>query len=301
MNSNGFQISLASCSVAKAQRAQKMARQQILILRGTVIAQLILMSNSSMSTRLGIVKKCRAIAKNREARLLTLAHVGLSLNQAITNVISKIPFKPDVPSERDILRRSGGSALGAMAAPQKPPIRPYPSQYAALWTLRNKKDVLIRPIRPEDEPLLAKFHQTLSAETVYNRYFNTLQLSERVAHERLLRICFNDYDREIALVTEYRPGAQSNPEILGVGRLSKLRGDQDAEFALVISDAWQRQGLGAEMLKRLIDIGKREKIRRIIGHILPENHAMQHVCRKAGFKVEHDAEGHDFIAAFSVS
>jgi acetyltransferase len=183
----------------------------------------------------------------------------------------------------------------------RPAIRPYPAQYVARWTLKNKKDVLIRPIRPEDEPLLVKFHQTLSEETVYYRYFSTLKLSQRIAHERLLRICFNDYDREIALVAEYKVDSQTDPEILGVGRLSKLCGSNDAEFALVISDAWHRLGLGAEMLKRLVDVGKKEKIRRIIGHILPENHAMQHVCRKAGFIVEHDAEGRDFLAAYAVS
>jgi acetyltransferase len=183
----------------------------------------------------------------------------------------------------------------------RPAIRPYPTQYVAPWTLKNKRRVLIRPIRPEDEPWLVNFHQTLSEETVYHRYFSTLKLSQRIAHERLLRICFNDYDREIALVAEYKADSQTDPEILGVGRLSKLRGSNDAEFALVISDAWHRLGLGAEMLKRLIDVGKKEKIRRIIGHILPENHAMQQVCRKAGFKVEHDAEGQDLLAAYAVN
>jgi hypothetical protein len=94
--------------------------------------------------------------------------------------------------------------------------------------------------------LLVKFHQTLSEETVYYRYFSTLKLSQRIAHERLLRICFIDYDREIALVAEYKADSHADPEILGVGRLSKLRGDNDAEFALVISDAWHRLGLGAK-------------------------------------------------------
>jgi acetyltransferase len=183
----------------------------------------------------------------------------------------------------------------------RPAIRPYPTQYVAPWTLKNKKHVLIRPIRPEDEPLLVKFHQTLSEETVYNRYFSALKLSQRIAHERLLRICFNDYDREIALVAEYKANPHICPEILGVGRLSRLRGANEGEFALVISDAWHHLGLGAEMLRRLVDAGKKEKIRHIIGHILPENHAMLHACRSAGFKVEHDADGHDFLAVYAVS
>jgi acetyltransferase len=148
--------------------------------------------------------------------------------------------------------------------------------------------------------LLVKFHQTLSEETVYNRYFSMLKLSQRIAHERLQRICFIDYDREIALVAEHKTDSQTCPEIVGVGRLNKLRVGTDAEFALVISDAWHRLGLGVEMLKRLVGVGKKEGIRRIIGHILSENHAMQNVCRKAGFQVEHDAEGHDFLAEYEL-
>jgi acetyltransferase len=86
----------------------------------------------------------------------------------------------------------------------RPAIRPDSTQYVAPRTLRNKRQVLTRPIRPDDEPMLVKFHQTLSEETVYHRYFSALKLSQRIAHKRLLRICFNNYDREIALVAGSR-------------------------------------------------------------------------------------------------
>ena len=79
-------------------------------------------------------------------------------------------------------------------------IRPYPLQYVAAWTGRDGSDFLIRPIQPEDEPLLVDFHKRLTAETVYARYLGHLGLSQRTAHERLTRVAFNDYDREIALV-----------------------------------------------------------------------------------------------------
>ncbi len=79
---------------------------------------------------------------------------------------------------------------------------------------------LIRPIRPEDEPLLIKFHEKLSERSVYLRYFQPLKLTQRVAHERLSRICFIDYDREMVLVAE-RPNDQGEPEILAIGRLSE--------------------------------------------------------------------------------
>jgi acetyltransferase len=84
----------------------------------------------------------------------------------------------------------------------KPAIRPYPLKYVSSWTMKDGSAVTIRPIRPEDEPLLVRFHETLSDRSVYLRYFCSLSLSRRVAHERLLRICFGDYDREIALVAE---------------------------------------------------------------------------------------------------
>jgi acetyltransferase len=127
-----------------------------------------------------------------------------------------------------------------------------------------------------------------------------LKLSQRVAHERLTRICFNDYDREIALVAEYTPAGADRPQILGVGRLSKVRGLNEAEFAVLISDTWQEQGLGTELLTRLVAVGRAEKLQRIVGHILPENHAMSTVCRKVGFKVSLGADNHDLFAEYTL-
>ena len=171
-----------------------------------------------------------------------------------------------------------------------------PRQYMARFTLKNEKEVLIRMIRPEDEALMVRFHQTLSEESVYYRYLYPLKLSERIDHECLRRICHIDCEKEIALVAEYRSTFEAEPEILGVGRLSKLGGADDAEFALAVSNAWQNLVLPGEVLKLLVAFGQRAKLRRILGHILPENHTMQHVCRKARFKLEHDADRHDHLA-----
>ncbi|MDR3377487.1 MAG: bifunctional acetate--CoA ligase family protein/GNAT family N-acetyltransferase [Verrucomicrobiae bacterium] len=178
-------------------------------------------------------------------------------------------------------------------------IRPYPIQYATPWKLKNKAPVQIRPIRPEDEPLIVKFHETLSEESVYNRYFAALKLSQRVAHERLTRICFNDYDREIALVAELKVPKGEEKKILGVGRLSKQHTPGEAEFAVLINDEWQRQGLGSELLRRLIEIGRDEKLKHLSGAILADNHAMQHICRKVGFKVVHNSDTNSFLASYT--
>jgi acetyltransferase len=163
-------------------------------------------------------------------------------------------------------------------------IRPYPHQYVGEWTMKDGTVVTIRPIRPEDEPLMVKFHQTLSEHTVYLRYFHMMQLSQRIAHDRLTRICFIDYDREMALVADFKDPETKQRAILGVGRLSRLPHADEAEFAVLVSDPYQRHGLGTELLRRLLEVGRAEKLRRITGDVLADNDGMIRVCKKLGFR-----------------
>jgi acetyltransferase len=163
-------------------------------------------------------------------------------------------------------------------------IRPYPARYVAPHTLHDGTPVTIRPIRPEDEPSMREFHRTLSEQSVYLRYFHYIPLNERIAHDRLLRICFNDYDRELALVAECER-KDCLTEILGVGRLIKLRGGKEAEFAVLISDEYQHQGLGTELLSRLVKFGRDEGLTRIYAEILPENAGMIKVSEQVGFTI----------------
>ncbi len=178
----------------------------------------------------------------------------------------------------------------------KTAIRPYPTRHFAEWQLKNGTPVIIRPIRPEDEPLMVKFHGTLSDRSVYLRYLHTMKLSQRVAHERLTRICFIDYDREMALVVEHTDPATGEREILGVGRLQKLPGTNDAEFAALVSDKWQGQGIGPELVSRLVAIAREEKIDRIKADVLADNTVMQRILSKSGFKL-HREIGDPTIAA----
>ncbi|MEM8720802.1 MAG: bifunctional acetate--CoA ligase family protein/GNAT family N-acetyltransferase [Cyanobacteria bacterium P01_G01_bin.39] len=169
-------------------------------------------------------------------------------------------------------------------------IRPYPSQYIKPWTLNDGKQITIRPIRPEDEPLIVNFHQYVSEESIYLRYFHMIKLQTRVAHERLTRVCFIDYDRELALVADYRNPDTGEQEILGVGRLSKIYGTNEAEFGILISDREHGIGLGSELLHSLIDIGRQEGLSQINAEILTENTTMQHICNKIGFKLQRHAD-----------
>jgi len=163
----------------------------------------------------------------------------------------------------------------------RPAIRPYPTQYVGEWGAASGEKITIRPIRPEDEPLLVKFHEGLSERTVYMRFFSVMKLGQRVAHERLSRIAFIDYDREVTLVATRVD--QGEVEILGAARLIKQFGKPEAEFSLLIKDAFQRQGLGKEFLLRLLDIGKDEGLARIHGYVLPDNAGMLRLCAELGF------------------
>ncbi len=218
--------------------------------------------------------------------------------------IAEIDINPLLASTERIFALDARVVLHDPKTPEdklpKPAIRPYPVQYVMPWKLKNKAPVTIRPIRPEDEPEMVKFHETLSEESVYHRYFSALNLSQRITHERLTRICFNDYDREIALVAELKPAKDDDEKlILGVGRLSKQHGANEAEFALLINDHWQNLGLGLELLKQLIAVGRAEKLDRINGTILTDNHAMQHICKKLGFKMVADDDNRTCTAQFN--
>jgi acetyltransferase len=166
-------------------------------------------------------------------------------------------------------------------------IRPYPIQYVQQTQLKDGSEVTIRPIRPEDEPLIVRFHEILSERSVRLRYFHPMKLSVRTAHERLIRVCFIDYDREMAIVAEGRDPATGQRQIMGVGRLSKAPGGKEAEFAVLIADQWQNRGLGGKLLSKLVAIGRDEHLTRITADILPDNVEMQAVARHVGFSLEH--------------
>jgi acetyltransferase len=169
-------------------------------------------------------------------------------------------------------------------------IRPYPSKYVSTWTLKDGTPVAIRPIRPEDEPAMVRFHETLSERSVYLRYFHLMNLEQRTTHERLTRICFIDYDREMALVAVRRNPETGESEILGVGRMMKIFGANEGEVAVLISDNWQGRGLGRELLSRLVVVGGDEKLTRLSADILPDNRDVMRICEKLGFSLKHSEE-----------
>ncbi len=139
--------------------------------------------------------------------------------------------------------------------------------------------------RPEDEPLMVRFHESLSEESVYLRYFHMAQLSTRVAHERLIRKCFIDYDREMALVAELLDPDTRSTCIAAVARLSRAPSAEEAEIGVIVADKFQHQGLGAELIKKLVAIARIEKIKRIVADFHSENSAIRHLAKHGGATV----------------
>jgi acetyltransferase len=168
-------------------------------------------------------------------------------------------------------------------------IRPYPIHLASEWMMKDGVAVTIRPIRPEDEPAVIEFHTKLSERSVYLRYLQPLKFTQRTAHERLTRICFIDYDREMALVAERRIEG-GGTEILAVGRLNKLHGREEAEMDAVVIDAAQHKGLGTELYRLLIRIARDEKLKMVVSNMLIENREMRAMCVRYGFKIFSNSE-----------
>jgi len=175
-------------------------------------------------------------------------------------------------------------------------IRPYPSRYEKLLPLDDGGEIAIRPIRPEDEPLLVNFHHTLSERSVYMRYFHWMKLEQRTQHERLTRMCFIDYDRQMAFVAELHDPDTAARQIVAVGRLVKSHTGEEAELAIIVSDHFQKRGIGTAIVGQLVDFARNEKLERITATVLFENRPMQKIFQKAGFELRQSGDNESLEA-----
>ena len=182
----------------------------------------------------------------------------------------------------------------------RPAIRPYPAEYISSWTMKDGTHITFRPIRPEDESSMVEFHKTLSEQSVYQRFFFMDSLDARVAHERLSRQCFIDYDKEMALVAE-RADQTGSREILGVGRSKTQLSPIDGELAVVVGDRYQGGGMGTEIMGRLIEIGRREGLKRIFAVILAENPAMLALAKHFHFAIGSGEERRSLTATLELT
>ena len=164
-------------------------------------------------------------------------------------------------------------------------IMPYPTKYVTPWKLRDGIEVILRPIRPEDEPIELEFIRGLSTETSRFRFF---QIIKDLPHEALVRFCNIDYDREMAFIAETRE-AERRKEI-GVARLIIEPNKKRGEFAVVVADKHQASGLGTKLVDMLIGVAKEKGIENMYGIIMSENLKMIRLCEKLGFSIRREED-----------
>ena len=176
-----------------------------------------------------------------------------------------------------------------LPAPRHLILAPYPNQYESDWMMRDGTPVLLRPMRPEDEPLVSDFLKKCSEETIYFRYF---RLIKKWTHEMLIRFTQNDYDREIGLMAISQPPA---PEVmLGVCRLVMAADRANAEFAVIVADPWQGKGLGQKLLEEVIAIAREQGVQLLHGDVLAQNQPMLEMVRRLGFSLKKDPDGQTY-------
>ena len=165
-------------------------------------------------------------------------------------------------------------------------ITPYPKKYETLWRMRDGRQVLLRPIKPEDEPLWLEMFQNFSEESIRYRFF---QIIKDTPHETRVRYCNIDYDREIAIVPELTENGKK--KILGVVRVGIEPDGKKGEIAFIVADPWHGLGLGTKMVDYAIEICKDMKIETLYAIMLPDNQRAISLMKKMGFTMEYQEDG----------
>jgi len=239
----------------------------------------------------------------RPANIRLLEEILVRFSQLIIDFpqIKEIDINPLVIDENDAVALNARiiidlSRVFAVAHPYEHlVIKPYPTKYVTECVIRDGKKVLLRPIKPEDEPLSVDLFRTFSEETMRFRFF---QIIKEITHETLVRYCNIDYDREISIVAERTE--DGSRKIIGMVRLVVEPDGERGEIAVVVGDPWQNLGLGSKMLNYIIEISKDIGLKTIFGEILSENTKMIHLCNKRGFEIK-PLDEENYLATLDLS
>jgi acetyltransferase len=210
----------------------------------------------------------------------------------LSNIVVDFPEVAEVDINPIVISQGKATAVDArvvidesvLAGKPKSPhlvITPYPSRYVMPWRLSDGTEVLLRPIKPEDEPMEAEMLATMSEATLRGRFFENLV---NIDHEMLVRFTNIDYEREMAIVAEYRRGKKKR--LIGVGRLLCEPGGTEGEFAVVVHDDFQHKGLGFKLTDVIIGIAQEKRLKAITGSVDAANQRMLKVVGELGFVVE---------------
>jgi len=165
--------------------------------------------------------------------------------------------------------------------PHRMAIRPYPSQLEELFTMKGGKTVLLRPIRPEDEPKHYEFVSRLTPEDVRFRFFG---LVKELPHDQMARLTQIDYAREMAFIARADVDGDGEEETLGVVRTVTDSNNDRAEFSIVVRSDLKGSGLGVALLEKMIRYCRSRGTRFMVGQVLKDNTRMLHFCENLGFE-----------------
>ncbi|HYB78795.1 MAG TPA: bifunctional acetate--CoA ligase family protein/GNAT family N-acetyltransferase [Thermoplasmata archaeon] len=165
-------------------------------------------------------------------------------------------------------------------------ISPYPKKYEMRWRMGNGQEVLLRPIKPEDEPMWLEMFRGFSEESIRYRFF---QIIKDTPHEVRVRYCNIDYDREVAIVPEMTQNGKRR--ILGVGRLSIEPDGKSGEFAIIVTDEFQNAGLGTKLTDHVLEVAEDMGVERVYSVMLAENYRAISLMKRMGFKLTYSDDG----------
>lgn len=196
----------------------------------------------------------------------------------------------DHPEIREMVVDAAGDAAGLRCrvaihggpAPPMPAIRPYPAELAGMVALRDGTAIALRPVRPDDAPLVDDLFEHLTPDDVHTRFFSTLRVLPRALRARLTQI---DYDREMAFVAIEETGG--DPCLVGMIHLLADPDFDVAEFAVMVRSDWQGRGVGHLLMRTILSHARRRGLRRIVGVVLNENRRMLDLARRLGFAAVH--------------
>jgi acetyltransferase len=165
-------------------------------------------------------------------------------------------------------------------------LRPYPEEYVSEKELKDGTKVLLRPIKPEDEPMWLELLGSCSKESIYNRFRFFFNWS---THEVATRYCYIDYDREMAIVSEVLDNGKR--KLTGVGRLVAAPDLETAEYAVLVSDSWQNRGLGGVLTDRCMEIARDWGMKKVYAQTTTDNPRMVHLFENRDFTIDHGSDG----------
>ncbi len=214
---------------------------------------------------------------------------------AVSSMACELPWIQEMDINPLIMDDQGIVAVDARMVVAYPPpstdpyhhlaIHPYPAQLVRKLQLSDGTDIVIRPIRPEDAEIEAKFVRELSDEARYFRFMNSLQ---ELSQEMLVRFTQIDYHNEMALIAVKPSGAAE--EQIGVARYTTNPDKKSCEFALVVSDRWQSRGLAHRLMQNLMEVARDRGLEQMEGQVLSNNSKMLELVGPLGFRISNDPE-----------